>query len=81
MKHINVVLQCRKGKGSKIRFIAPLPSVKDKELEGPITARELSSGVLLVPLSNLAFSACICPKMKTRPDFRMPFKCIRGKLK
>lgn len=76
MKHINVVLQCRKRRGSKNRFTAPLPAVKDKELEGPVTARELCSGVSLVPLRNPLFSSRICPKMKTRPDFHVPFKCI-----
>lgn len=54
MIQVNVVLQCRKGNGSKVRFIAPLPAVKGKELEGPSTARsswELCSGVPLMPLS------------------------------
>lgn len=78
MKHISAVLQRRKGKGSKIRFIAPLPAVKGMELEGPSparAARELCSGVPSVPLSNLSFSSCICLKMKTRPGFHVPFKC------
>lgn len=84
MKHINVVLQCRKGKGRKMRFMAPLPAVKVKESEGPIAAgaaRELCSGVPLVPLSNLPFSSCICLKMKTRPDFHVPFQRIGVGLK
>lgn len=84
MKHINVILQCGKGKSSKIKFTAPLPPVKNKQLERPITggaAGELCFGVPLVPLSDLSFSLYICPKMKTRPDFHMPFTCIGGSLK
>lgn len=49
MQRINIFLQCRNGKGSRVRFTAPLPAVKDREPEGSIMAR--GAGELWGPLS------------------------------
>jgi len=53
MKHINIALQCRRGKDSSARLIAALPAVKDVEL-GDLSELQLLefSAVPLVPLKS-----------------------------